>query len=286
MHANFGWLDALILGLVQGLTEFLPVSSSAHLRIIGPLLPGQADPGAAFTAITQLGTELAVLIYFRKDVWRMLTAWLASLPLIGSRRPGEALDVDAKLAWLVILGTIPICVLGLLLRDFIETSFRTLALTAVMLVVFGLVLGWAERRGRQTRGTDQLTVGDGIWLGLAQAMALVPGVSRSGGTITVGLLLGLTREAAARFSFLLAIPAVLLSGFYMLLFQRTPMTSPQWAMTLAATFVAFAVGYAVIVWFMRLISHKGFTFFVLYRVVLGLLILAGLYFGLIPSSIH
>lgn len=281
MHANFGWLDALILGLVQGLTEFLPISSSAHLRILGPLLPGGADPGAAFTAITQLGTELAVLIYFRKDVWRMLTAWLASLPMIGNRRAGEPLHVDAKLAWLVILGTIPICVLGLVFRDLIETTFRTLALTAVMLIVFGLILGWAERRGSQNRDIAQLGVKDGVLLGLAQAMALIPGVSRSGGTITVGLLLGLTREAAARFSFLLAIPAVLLSGFYMLLFKRVPMTADQWGMTLAATFVAFAVGYAVIVWFMRLISNKGFTFFVVYRVVLGLLILAGLYFGLI-----
>jgi len=280
MHANFGWLDALILGLVQGLTEFLPISSSAHLRILGPLLPGQADPGAAFTAITQLGTELAVLIYFRKDVWRMLTAWLGTLPVIGSRRAGAPLHPDAKLAWLVILGTLPICVLGLLLRDLIETTFRTLTLTAIMLIVFGLVLGWAEKRGSQTRHIGQLRVRDGILLGFAQAMALVPGVSRSGGTITVGLLLGMTREAAARFSFLLAIPAVLLSGVYMLLFKREPMSADQWAMTLAATMVAFAVGYAVIVWFMRLISHKGFTFFVVYRVVLGLLILAGLHFGL------
>lgn len=281
MHANFGWLDALILGLVQGLTEFLPISSSAHLRILGPLLPGQADPGAAFTAISQLGTELAVLIYFRKDVARMLLAWWDSLPLVGHRQPGTPLHTDAKLAWLVILGTIPICVLGLLLRDLIETTFRTLALTAVMLIVFGLILGWAEKRGMQARDTSHLSVKDGILLGFAQAMALIPGVSRSGGTITMGLFLGLTREAAARFSFLLAIPAVLLSGFYMLLFKREPMTSEQWGMTLAGTAVAFVVGYAVIVWFMRLISHKGFTFFVVYRVVLGLLILAGLSFGLI-----
>lgn len=281
MHATFGWLDALILGLVQGLTEFLPISSSAHLRILGPLLPGGADPGAAFTAITQLGTELAVLIYFRKDVMRMLTAWCASLPLIGSRPPGQALDSDAKLAWLVILGTVPICVLGLLLRSWIETTFRTLALTAIMLIVFGLVLGWAEKRGTQTRHIGQLGLKDGILLGFAQAMALIPGVSRSGGTITAGLLLGLTREAAARFSFLLAIPAVLMSGFYMLLFKREPMTSEQWSMTLAATVVAFLVGYAVIVWFMRLISHKGFGFFVIYRIVLGVAILLGLYFGFI-----
>lgn len=228
MHSTFGWLDALVLGLIQGLTEFLPISSSAHLRILGPLLPGGSDPGAAFTAITQLGTELAVLIYFRKDVMRMLTAWFASLPVIGSRKPGEALHPDAKLAWLVILGTIPICVLGLLLRDWIETTFRTLALTAVMLIVFGLILGWAEKRGAQTRQIGHLGWKDGILLGFAQAMALIPGVSRSGGTITAGLLLGMTREAAARFSFLLAIPAVLLSGFYMLFFKREPMTGEQW----------------------------------------------------------
>jgi len=281
MHATFGWLDAIILGLVQGLTEFLPISSSAHLRILGPLLPGGADPGAAFTAITQLGTELAVLIYFRKDVMRMLVAWFASLPVIGNRQRGEALNPDAKLAWLVILGTIPICVLGLLLRDWIETTFRTLALTALMLIVFGLLLGWAEKRGTQTRQIGHLGWKDGILLGFAQAMALVPGVSRSGGTITAGLLLGMTREAAARFSFLLAIPAVLMSGFYMLLFKREPMSSEQWGMTLAATVIAFLVGYAVIVWFMRLISSKGFGFFVIYRVLLGLAILLGLYFGFI-----
>ena len=281
MHATFGWLDAIILGLVQGLTEFLPISSSAHLRILGPLLPGGADPGAAFTAITQLGTELAVLIYFRKDVLRMLTAWVASLPVIGSRSPGQPLATDAKLAWLVIVGTIPICVLGLLLRSWIETTFRTLALTAIMLIVFGLILGWAEKRGRQTRQIEHLGWKDGILLGFAQAMALIPGVSRSGGTITAGLLLGMTREAAARFSFLLAIPAVLMSGFYMLLFKREPMTGEQWGMTLVATAVAFLVGYAVIVWFMRLISNKGFGFFVIYRVVLGVAILLGLYFGFI-----
>jgi len=281
-RAVAAWLVALplllvVLGLVQGLTEFLPISSSAHLRILGPLLPGGGDPGAAFTAITQLGTELAVLIYFRRDVTRMLLAWWRSLPRLGR----EALSVDAKVAWLVILGTIPICVLGLLLRDLIETTFRTLLLTAIMLIVFGVILAWAERRGSQTRSIAQLTVKDGVLLGLAQAMALIPGVSRSGGTITVGLLLGLTRDAAARFSFLLAIPAVLLSGFYMLLFKREPMSGEQWAMTLVATGVAFAVGYAVIVWFMRLISTKGFGVFVVYRIVLGSLLLLGLGAGVV-----
>lgn len=281
MHATFGWLDALTLGLVQGLTEFLPISSSAHLRVLGPLLPGGSDPGAAFTAITQLGTELAVLIYFRKDIWRMLVAWLSSLPKVKLYRPIGTLelDTDARLAWLVVIGTIPICILGLVLRDFIETTFRALALTAVMLIIFGLVLGLAERLGSQTRNIAQLKSKDGIFLGLAQAMALIPGVSRSGGTITIGLLLGLTRDAAARFSFLLAIPAVLLSGFYMLLFKREPMTAEQWSMTLAATAVAFIVGYIVIVGFMRLISSRGFGVFVIYRIALGSFILLGLQAG-------
>ena len=280
MNATFGWLDALILGLVQGLTEFLPISSSAHLRILGPLLPAGVDPGAAFTAITQLGTELAVLIYFRQDVARMLRAWWGSLPWAG-RPAGQPLEPDAKLAWLVILGTVPICVLGLLLRSWIEDAFRTLALTAVMLIVFGLLLGWAERRGVQTRQIHALRWRDGLWLGLAQAMALIPGVSRSGGTITAGLLLGMTREAAARFSFLLAIPAVLMSGVYQLLFKHVPMSSVQWLQTLAATAVAFVVGYVVIIGFMRLVSHRGFGFFVIYRVLLGLAILLGLHFGFI-----
>lgn len=281
MNASFGWLDALILGIVQGLTEFLPVSSSAHLRILGPLLPGGGDPGAAFTAITQLGTELAVLIYFRKEVLAMLRAWCTSLPMLLRRKPGHALQPDARLAWLVILGTIPICIFGLLLREWIETTFRTLALTAIMLIVFGVALGLAEKHGLQQRRIGQLGWRDGILLGLAQAMALIPGVSRSGGTITAGLLLGMTREAAARFSFLLAIPAVLLSGFYQLIFKREPMGLEMWLMTLTSTLVAFAVGYAVIVWFMRLISHKGFGVFVIYRIVLGFAILFGLSWGFI-----
>jgi undecaprenyl-diphosphatase len=279
MHANFGWLDALILGLVQGLTEFLPsppAPTCASWALCCPAMPIRRSLHRHHPAGHRAGG--ADLFPQRRVAHAHGLAGFAAR--IGSRRAGEPLHgCQAGLAG--DLGTIPICVLGLLLRDFIETTFRTLALTAVMLIVFGLLLGWAERRGSQTRTIAQLGVKGGVLLGLAQAMALIPGVSRSGGTITVALLLGLTREAAARFSFLLAIPAVLLSGFYMLLFKREPMTPDQWGMTLAATFIAFVVGYAVIVWFMRLISHKGFTFFVVYRVVLGLLILAGLYFGLI-----
>lgn len=281
MHEHFGWLDAIVLGLIQGLTEFLPISSSAHLRIIGPLLPSGADPGAAFTAITQLGTELAVLIYFRRDVMQMLRAWFLSVRQRNIQSLNATDAAHARLAWLVIVGTIPICVLGLVLRDFIEGTFRTLWITAAMMLIFALIMAWAEKSGQQQRHMKDLRLSDGIWLGLAQALALIPGVSRSGGTISAGLLLGLTKEAAARFSFLLAIPAVLLSGLYMLLFKREPMHGEQWLMTVVATGVAFVVGYAVIVWFMRIISSRGFMPFVIYRIILSVLIFMALFTGVL-----
>lgn len=279
MHEHFGWIDALILGFIQGLTEFLPISSSAHLRILGPLLPGGSDPGAAFTAITQLGTELAVFIYFRRDITNMLRAWWASVRARGLKHLPADTAIHARLAWLVIIGTLPICVFGLLLRDFIEGVFRTLWITAATMIIFALIMAWAEKRGAQKRQTSDLKLSDGIYLGLAQSLALIPGVSRSGGTISAGLLLGLTKEAAARFSFLLAIPAVLISGVYMLLFKREPMNAEQWMMTGVATLIAFVVGYVVIVWFMRLISSRGFMPFVIYRLILGTFILTGLSFG-------
>ena len=205
------WIETIILGLVQGLTEFLPVSSSAHLRIVGELLPNSADPGAAFTAITQLGTETAVIIYFWRDIVRILKQW--TLSLVGRV---ERSDPDARMGWLIILGSLPIGVLGLLLEDYIDTEFRSLWITATMLVVFGVILAVADRVGRQARHLDDLTVKHGVLFGLAQALALIPGVSRSGGTITAGLLMGYTREAAARYAFLLAIRAVFASGLYKL----------------------------------------------------------------------
>src|SRR5918995_5962335 len=196
-------LQAVVLGLIQGLTEFLPISSSAHLRIL-PEWFGWGDPGAAFTAIIQIGTELAVLLYFRKDIWRIIRQWVLSL----GRRELRG-DPDARMGWLIIIGSVPIVVLGLLFQDDIETTLRDLRIVAISLVAFSLVLYWADRVGRKRRELRQLTVRDGLLFGLAQAMALVPGVSRSGGTITMGLFLGYTRAAAARYSFLLAIPAVL-----------------------------------------------------------------------------
>jgi undecaprenyl-diphosphatase len=265
------WFEAVVLGVVQGLTEFLPISSSAHLRIVGEAF-GWDDPGAAFTAITQIGTEIAVLLYFRRDIGRIIAAWVASL--VGRGKKG---DPDARMGWLIIVGSIPIVVLGLLFQDRIETTLRDLRIVAIALVAFSLILYWADRVGAKKRELDQLTVGHGIAFGFAQAMALVPGVSRSGGTITMGLFLGYTRSAAARYSFLLAVPAVLGSGFfqaYEALTGDVAGETVEWGPTIVATVIAFAVGLSVIAWLLRYLNRGSFTPFVVYRVVLGLLILA------------
>ncbi|WP_062388865.1 undecaprenyl-diphosphate phosphatase [Demequina iriomotensis] len=278
-----GWWEAVILGLVQGLTEFLPISSSAHIRVIGALLPHGEDPGAAFTAIIQIGTEAAVLVYFWKDITRIIAAWfralLDSTAAGWKQRTILAPDHDARMGWYVILGSFPIVILGVLFKDVIETSLRNLYITAFVLAAFAAVLWFADRIGSKRRNLEDLTIKDGILLGFAQAMALIPGVSRSGGTISMGLLLGMTREAAARVSFLLAIPAVLGSGVFELLTEWDTLNEPGAAgliNTAIATVVAFGVGYAVIVWFLRLISHHSYTPFVIYRfafsgVIVGLL---------------
>jgi undecaprenyl-diphosphatase len=266
-----GWFEAVVLGLVQGLTEFLPISSSAHLRVVGEAA-GWGDPGAAFTAITQIGTEAAVLLYFRRDIGRIIAAWVRAL-FDRSRRS----DPDARTGWLIIVGSIPIGVLGLLFQDDIETTLRDLRIVAISLVAFSLVLFWADRVGRKRRELRHLTVRDGLLFGLAQAMALVPGVSRSGGTITMGLFLGYTRAAAARYSFLLAVPAVLASGLFQVYESLTGEVAGEtvsWGPTLLATVIAFAVGLSVIAWLLRYLDRGTFTPFVVYRVVLGLALLA------------
>ncbi|MGY2129597.1 undecaprenyl-diphosphate phosphatase [Blastococcus sp. SYSU DS0617] len=272
-----GWFEAVVLGLVQGLTEFLPISSSAHLRVVGEAF-GWEDPGAAFTAITQIGTEAAVLLYFRSDIWRILTAWFASL---GGRRKG---DPDARMGWLIIVGSLPIGILGLLFEEDIETTFRDLRIVATALIVFSLILWWADRVGAKQRQLDQLTVRHGIGYGFAQALALIPGVSRSGGTITAGLFLGYSRAAAARYSFLLAIPAVLASGFYQAYDELTgDVTGPgvSWGPTILATVLAFGVGLAVIAWLLRYLARGSFTPFVVYRIALGALVLALVFTGVL-----
>ncbi|MGW6552958.1 undecaprenyl-diphosphate phosphatase [Streptomyces sp. NPDC055051] len=271
------WFESFILGLVQGLTEFLPISSSAHLRLTAAFA-GWEDPGAAFTAITQIGTETAVLIYFRKDIGRIVTAWFRSLTDKSMRS-----DHDAQMGWLVIVGSIPIGVLGVTLKDQIEGPFRDLRLIATTLIVMGIVLGIADRLAardevggrhraiRERKTLKDLNVRDGLIYGCCQAMALIPGVSRSGATISGGLLMGYTRESAARYSFLLAIPAVLASGVYELK-DAGEGGHVSWGPTIFATIVAFGVGYAVIAWFMKFITTKSFMPFVIYRIALGILL--------------
>lgn len=267
-----GIFEAIILGIVQGLTEFLPISSSAHLRIVGDLFPNLGDPGVTFTAVTQIGTETAVVIYFWKDIKRIVSKWFKALPFGPLKGQVPQNDSDVRMGWIVILGTIPIVVLGLLLETAIDSIFRNLYLTALMLAGFGILLGVADKFGKKSIELKDMTLRDGIVLGFAQSLALIPGVSRSGGTITVGLLLGYTRAAAARVSFLLAIPAVLGSGFYRLLTDDG--TGPQaGAMpTLVATVTAFIVGYAVIVWFLKLVETKSYMPFVIYRLLLAALV--------------
>ncbi|NKE09804.1 MULTISPECIES: undecaprenyl-diphosphate phosphatase [Kocuria] len=274
------WLSTIILGLVQGLTEFLPVSSSAHLRIVGEFLPGGADPGAAFTAITQLGTETAVVIYFWRDIVRIVKHW--ALSLVGRI---DRKDPDARMGWLIIVGSLPIGVLGLLLEDWIDTSFRSLWITATMLIVFGVFLGIADKVGKQVRTLENLSVKHGLLYGFAQALALIPGVSRSGGTITAGLLMGYKREAAARYAFLLAIPAVFASGLYKLASEITDPSPAAYSMTqtLVATVVSFVVAYVIIGWFMNYISSRSYSLFVWYRIALGLVVFLLLGFGVISA---
>jgi undecaprenyl-diphosphatase len=262
------WYEAIVLGIVQGLTEFLPISSTAHLRIV-PAFLGWEDPGAAFTAVTQLGTVAAVLIYFREDLVRVTRAWLGSLT--NRSRRG---DLDARMGWYIILATIPIGVFGLIFKSQIENGARSLYLMGTTLIVLGLVLLVAERVATQKRDETKVTLKDAAGVGIAQALALIPGVSRSGSTITAGLFLGLTRAAAARFSFLLSVPAITLAG----LFQGAQLISDGtgstgWLALGAATLVAFIVGYASIAFLLRFLVTHSTLVFVGYRIALGVLVL-------------
>lgn len=271
------WTQAITLGVVQGLTEFLPISSSAHVSIAGRFFDN--DPGAAFTAITQLGTEAAVLVYFRTDIARILRQWCRA---VAGKIPHS--DPDARMGWLVIIGSIPIGVFGLALRNLITGPFRNLWITAAMLIVFALVIGYADRRARQNKELANLTVRDGVTFGLWQSLALIPGVSRSGGTIAGGLFMGYRREAAARYSFLLAIPAVLASGFQQLFYISSDQAPPDWGPIFGATAVSFVIGYAVIAWLLRYISTHDFTPFVIYRLILGAVLVGLLAAGALPAS--
>jgi undecaprenyl-diphosphatase len=271
------FLQAVVLGVIQGLTEFLPISSSAHLRIF-PEFFGWEDPGAAFTAVIQIGTELAVLIFFRADIWRIATMWLKSLV-----RPEYRGHIDARMGWFIIIGSLPIVVLGILLKDFIERDFRSLWLIGVTLIVLGLVLGVADRVGSTDKTLKQIRLRDAVLMGLAQAAAIVPGVSRSGATLSMGRLLGYDREAATRYAFLLAIPAVVGAGIFELKEIPGGDNPYGWGPTLVATVISFVVGYAAIAWLLRYVSSNSYTPFVIYRVVLGIVVLVLLGTGVIAA---
>ena len=276
--------EALILGLVQGLTEFLPISSSAHIRIVGEFLDGAKDPGARFTAITQIGTELAVLIFFRKDIVAIVRAWFQEAIM---RKDISIEDKPrARMGWLIIFGTIPIVILGYFGSDFIEKDLRSLWLIASVMIIFGVILGIADKYGKSERSLDQLSNKHGLLYGAAQALALVPGVSRSGSTIAMGRFLGYSREAALRYSFLLALPAVFGSGFYQLKKAFSSDAEPNVFSipeTLAATAVAFVIGYIIIAWLLKFVATRSFMPFIIYRVVLGSLILILLATGVISA---
>jgi undecaprenyl-diphosphatase len=268
------FLRAVFLGLVQGLTEFLPISSSAHLAII-PQVIGWDDPGAAFTAVIQIGTELAVLLYFWRDIWTIGSGWLRGVFSADAR-----LEREWSMGWFIIIGSMPIVLLGVALKDVIERDFRSLWLIGVTLIAFGVVLGVADRVGGVSRRIDNLTWSHAVLLGLAQALALIPGVSRSGATISMGRILGYERAAATRYAFLLAIPAVVGAGLFEL--QEIPGGDNAYGVmpTIVATIVSFGVGLAVIHWLLRYVSTHSFLPFVVYRIGLG-----GLTLGLLGAGV-
>ncbi|MFF3225845.1 undecaprenyl-diphosphate phosphatase [Nocardia suismassiliense] len=306
------WVQALVLGLVQGLTEFLPISSSAHLRIVSGVFFGD-DAGASFTAVTQLGTEAAVLVYFAKDIWRILQAWFSTvlrkltvretvpitdqvttrLPVVTVGQADRYFDeerqreLDYRIGWYVIIATIPIGVLGFLFKDVIRTAARNLWLISFMLIAFALVIAAAEYYGRKARPLEKLTTRDGLVMGFAQCLALIPGVSRSGATSSAGLFLGLTREASVRFSFLLAIPAVTASGLFSIPDAFKPAgegLNASGAQLIVATLLAFVVGYASVAWLLKFVAKHSLDWFVGYRIVLGLTVMGLLATGVVSAT--
>ena len=281
------FFQAIFLGLVQALTEYLPVSSSAHIRIIGDLMLG-SDPGAAFTAIIQIGTELAVILYFRHDIIRILGAWFGSL--FGKEgkdfksRMG-AHNRDTQMGWFIIIGTLPILIAGLLFKDAIESTLRNLWITVTVLIIFGILLWVVDARAKQVKTMDEMTWKDALIFGIGQMLALIPGVSRSGGTITFGRAMGYTREAAVRVSFLMAIPAVFGAGILEAVSAVKDVAAgnagmfPGWGATIAATIVAFVVGYVVIIGFLKFVSTFSYKAFSIYRIGLSVIVALLLLFG-------
>ncbi len=259
--------EAILLGIVQGLTEFLPISSTAHVRIV-PALFGWSDPGAAFTAVIQLGTMAAVVIYFRNDLLRIFKAWFASL-----RDESARSNHDAKMGWYILLGTLPVGIFGFIFKDQIETAARSLWVISIVMILFSFVMAAADTVAKRTRDVEDIDRGDAIFIGLWQALALIPGVSRSGSTISAGLFRGLNEVAAARYSFLLSIPAVVASGLFELKKIGDGGAHPSVAMTALATLLAFVSGYAAIAFLLRWLSTHNLRPFVIYRIIVVTLIL-------------
>ncbi|KDF01851.1 UDP pyrophosphate phosphatase [Mycolicibacterium aromaticivorans JS19b1 = JCM 16368] len=275
------WLQVVVLSIVQGLTEFLPISSSSHLAIVSRVF-FSADAGASFTAVSQLGTEAAVVIYFARDIWRILKAWFNGLFVKAHRD-----NIDYRMGWYVIIGTLPIVVIGLAFKEAIRGDVRNLWVIATAMLVFSAVIAAAEYLGKQTRHMEQLTWKDGLTVGVAQCLALVPGVSRSGSTISAGLFLGLDRPLAARFGFLLGIPAVLASGIFSLPDAFHPVTegmSASGPQLLVSVVITFVVGYVAIAWLLRFVANHAMYWFVGYRVVLALVVMALLASGVVAAS--
>ena len=272
--------DAVILGIVQGLAEFLPISSSAHVQIVQQLLGGTSltkPQLTAFIATIQLGTEAAVLIYFWRDIVRIVSAFFRSF--FAKNAMTDQDNRDAKMGWLIIVGSLPVVIVGLVFKDLIENQLRNLWVIAFTLIVFGLVLGWTDRVGKKQKSIESLTGRDGVLFGLGQALAVIPGVSRSGGTISVGLLLGYSRQAAARYSFLLAIPAILASGLYEFAKSYKDLPDTALSSTVIATVVSFAVGFSVIVGLLRYLNRGSFMPFVIWRIAVGLFLIVMLSTG-------
>ncbi|ALP33722.1 undecaprenyl pyrophosphate phosphatase [Corynebacterium pseudotuberculosis] len=275
---QLSWAQTIVLSIVQGLTEFLPISSSGHLRIISQLFWGE-DAGASFTAVVQLGTELAVLVYFAKDITKIVTGWFKGL------FNKDARNFDYRMGWMVIVGTLPVVIIGVLAKDLIRDTFRNLWITATVLILFSFVFIAAEKFGSKKRNFEELTMKDAIIMGLAQCLALIPGVSRSGGTVSAGLFVGLDREVATRFSFLLAIPAVLGSGLFSLpdAFAPDAGQAASGMQLLVGTGIAFVLGYASIAWLLKFVGNHSFSWFAAYRIPLGLLVMGLLATGALTA---
>lgn len=266
-------IEAVVLGIVQGITEFLPISSTAHLRI-APALLGWDDPGAAYSAVIQLGTVAAVIIYFWKDLVRLAIAFFAGLR---ARQPFGT--VEAKLAWFVIVGSIPAGVLGFVLKDFIENQFRSLYIISSSLIGLAILLFIAERVASHRRTLAEMTWRDGVIIGFWQALALVPGSSRSGSTITGGLFQGLKREDAARYSFLLSVPITAAAGLFELKHLLEATQKPQTVALVVGTVVSFIAGMAAIAGLLKFLRTRTNMVFVVYRIALGVTLLGMLQTG-------